>query len=51
MIVENPKISVRKLAEILDIRTRTVEKQLAALKAKGILVRNGGTRGYWEVKG
>lgn len=50
MIIENPRISVRKLAEVLDVRPRTVEKQLEALKVKGILVRNGGTRGYWEVK-
>ena len=51
MMIENPKIAVRKIALTLGIRPRTVEKQIAALKAKGILVRKGGTRGYWEVSG
>ena len=49
MMTENPKIAVRKMALTLGIRPRTVEKQIAALKAKGILVRKGGTRGFWEV--
>ena len=50
MLIENPKIAIRRIAAILDIRPQTVEKQIAALKAKGILSRKGGTRGYWEVK-
>ena len=49
MMIENPKIAVRKIASTLGIRPRTVEKQIAALKAKGILVRKGGTRGSWLV--
>ena len=50
MLIENPKIAIRKMAVELNIRPRTVDKQIAALKAKGILVRKGGTRGCWEVK-
>lgn len=50
MLIENPKIAIRKMAAALNIRPRTVDKQMEALKAKGILVRKGGTRGYWEVK-
>lgn len=49
MLVEDPRISIRRIAEKLGIRPRTVEKQVAALKAKGILFRKGGTRGFWEV--
>lgn len=49
MLIENPKIAIRKMAAALNIRPRTVDKQMEALKAKGILVRKGGTRGYWEV--
>ena len=49
MMIETPKIAVRKIASTLGIRPRTVEKQIAALKAKGVLVRTGGTRGFWEV--
>ena len=40
MMIEDPKIAVRKIALTLGIRPRTVEKQIAALKAKGILVRD-----------
>ena len=50
ILIENPKSAIRKIASTLDVRPRTVEKQIAALKAKGILVRRGGTRGFWEVK-
>ena len=50
MLIENPKSAIRKIASTLDVRPRTVEKQIAALKAKGILDRRGGTRGFWEVK-
>lgn len=50
ILIENPKSAIRKIASTLDVRPRTVEKQIAALKAKGILGRRGGTRGFWEVK-
>ena len=49
-LLANPHISSRSMAEELGIRRNTVLKQLEALKAKGILVRKGGTRGYWEVR-
>ncbi len=49
ILIENPRTAIRKIALTLDVRPRTVEKQIAALKAKGILVRRGGTRGFWEV--
>ena len=50
MLRENPKIAIRTVATTLGIRPRTVEKQIAALKAKGIVIREGGTRGYWKIK-
>ena len=46
----NPHISSREMAKDLGIRRNTVLKQLEALKAKGILVREGDTRGFWKVK-
>jgi predicted HTH transcriptional regulator len=49
ILIENPKIAIRKIASTLDVRPRTVEKQIAALKAKGVLSREGGTRGFWKV--
>ena len=45
----NPKISIRKMAEILGIRKNTLDKQLSALKAKGFIERRNGTRGSWQV--
>ena len=50
-LLENPHLSSRALAKELGIRRNTVLKQLEALKAKGILVRKGGTRGSWLVVG
>ena len=50
MLRENPKGGIRTVATTLGIRPRTVEKQIAALKAKGIVIREGGTRGYWKIK-
>lgn len=50
MLRENPKVAIRTVATTLGIRPRTVEKQIAALKAKGIVIREGGTRGYWKLK-
>ena len=38
------------MAKVLGIRRNTVLKQFEALKTKGILIRKGGTRGFWEVK-
>ena len=45
----NPKISIRKMAEMLGIRKNTLDKQLSALKAKGFIQRRNGTRGSWQV--
>lgn len=45
----NPKISIRKMAEMLGIRKNTLDKQLSALKAKGFIERRNGTRGSWQV--
>ena len=45
----NPKISIRKMAEMLGIRKNTLDKQLSALKAKGVIARRNGTRGSWQV--
>lgn len=49
LLRENPKISIRKMAELLGIRKNTLDRQLSALKAKGVLERKGGTRGIWRV--
>lgn len=45
----NPKISIRKMAEMLGIRKNTLDKRLSALKAKGFIERRNGTRGSWQM--
>lgn len=45
----NPKISIRKMSEMLGIRKNTLDKQLSALKAKGFIERRNGTRGSWQM--
>ena len=49
LIRQNPKISYRKMATILDIADSAVKKHLESLKNKGAIKRKGGTRGWWEV--
>ncbi|MBF0220319.1 MAG: HTH domain-containing protein [Gammaproteobacteria bacterium] len=46
----NPRISGAQLAEILDISTTAVEKNIKQLREDGLIKRIGGTRGHWEVK-
>jgi len=50
LIKQNPKISYRKMAQILDIADSAVKKHLNKLKEMGLIERVGGTRGYWSVK-
>jgi len=50
LIQQNPKISRKKIAKILDINQSAVLKHLEKLKEMGVIERVGGTRGYWLVK-
>ena len=49
-LLKDPRLSSRALSNELGIRRNTVLRQLESLKAKGILVRRGGTRGFWEIR-
>ena len=50
IVSENPKATTEIMAEQIGISTRAVEKHLANLKAKGLLLRVGPDKGgYWEV--
>lgn len=50
LLVENPSLSAKDLAEAVGMSSRAVEKQLAILKNKGRLKRIGPAKGgYWQV--
>jgi len=49
IISADRKISIKAIAEILNINRSAVDKHLSSLKKKGFLKRVGGTRGHWEV--
>lgn len=49
MVKENPRISIRKMAEMLGVQKNRLDRLLSALKAKGVIERKGGTRGVWRV--
>jgi len=49
-IKENPTATIKTLAEVLDLTSRAIEKQIAKLKTEGRLQRIGSARkGHWEV--
>ncbi len=50
MMKENPKISAKAMAEILQLTPRAVEKQIADLKTQGFVKRVGERKGgHWEI--
>ena len=50
LLKENPKLSAKKISELLEISSRAVEKQIAKLEEKGLLKREGSPKGgHWEV--
>lgn len=50
LIVENPRIPKREMAERIGISTTAIDKNIAVLKSKGYLLRIGSAKGgYWQV--
>ena len=48
---QNPKITIKELAQLLNLTTRAIEKQIASLKNNNKLIRVGSARkGHWEIK-
>ena len=49
-IAEDKYISVKKIAEKIDISRRTVENNIKRMKESDIVVRHGSPKnGYWEI--
>ena len=49
LIAANTSITYNEIAEALSINESAVGKHITAIKNKGFLVRQGETRGYWEI--
>ncbi|RUO72922.1 Fic family protein [Idiomarina ramblicola] len=50
LLNEQPEWSAARVAEVLNISSRAVEKHISKLKEKGLLIRKGSARGgYWRV--
>lgn len=50
ILKEHPDYSARKLAEIVGVTPKAIEKHLAKLKAEGCIMRNGPDKGgLWIV--
>ncbi|MCI5057858.1 MAG: putative DNA binding domain-containing protein [Flavobacteriales bacterium] len=49
LIAVNPSITYNEIADALGINESAVGKHITAIKNKGVLVRQGGTQGYWEI--
>nr|WP_293296893.1 RNA-binding domain-containing protein [Allomuricauda sp.] len=50
LIAANPSITYNEIADALSINESAVGKHITAIKNKGVLIRQGGTQGYWEIK-
>ena len=50
LIKENKFITINEIAEILKVSSKTIKRDIAKLKEKGILKREGSLKtGYWEL--
>ncbi|MEN6618615.1 MAG: winged helix-turn-helix transcriptional regulator [Rikenellaceae bacterium] len=49
LIIEDNKLTKRSLAKKLNINVSAAQGHLDKLREKGIIVRIGGTRGYWKI--
>jgi ATP-dependent DNA helicase RecG len=51
LMLKNPEISRTELAEILDLGVSTIQRYIDTLKDRGLVIRHGSFKGYWEVVG
>lgn len=50
MIEDNPSISSKQMSQVLSVDPRTVQRDLAAMQKKGVLIREGNTSaGRWVI--
>lgn len=50
LLLYDKQLSAAKIAEQLDLGSRSIEKNIKKLKEYGILIRHGSPKsGYWEI--
>ena len=50
LLLSDKQLSAAKMAERLDLGSRSIEKNIKKLKEYGILIRHGSPKsGYWEI--
>lgn len=50
LLLADKQLSAAKIAELLNLGSRSIEKNIRRLKNYGILIRHGSPRnGYWEI--
>jgi ATP-dependent DNA helicase RecG len=49
LIKENNRLIKRALAKNIKINVSAAQAHLGVLKSKGVIAREGGTRGYWKI--
>ncbi len=49
LIEDNNKISYRAIAKKMEINDSAIDRHIKNLKDMGVLIRVGGTRGYWKI--
>lgn len=50
LLLSDKQLSAAKIAEQLDMGSRSIEKNIKKLKEYGILIRHGSPKsGYWEI--
>lgn len=49
LIKESPTISYREISKKININESAIIKHIKGLKEAGLLIRMGGTRGFWKI--
>ena len=49
LLKKNPMLSASKMATVVNVSSRSIQRILSGLKSKGLIERIGSTKGYWQV--
>ena len=49
LVIKDQSLSAQRISEILGVGKRQTERTLKSLREKGLIFREGGTRGFWKI--